>query len=278
MDPAVALARLDGAARRADLLAAGVTRWALDRALRDGEVTRYGSGCYRLPDAPRVVAAAAALRGRPTCVSALRLWGVSLVGVTDTRPHIAIPRSRGVSLTDPRVYGHVTLHRSRQLTGIRDVDAHDVLRDASRCLTREQLLIVADVLARQRLIEPRAIEAVDRATQGWLRTRVDARAESPPETLARLALVEAGHRVRIQEYFEHVGRVDILVGDGVVVEVDGSSYHADPVAFVRDRQRDRALTRLGFRVLRFAASEVLADPHVVVRCVETLVEPGSRWP
>ncbi|UPU87515.1 endonuclease domain-containing protein [Demequina sp. TMPB413] len=75
--------------------------------------------------------------------------------------------------------------------------------------------------------------------------------------------------------FDGIGRVDLMVGDAVVVEVDGRHYHSDPIAFVADRRRDRALQELGFRVLRFAASEVLSDPACVARAV--VAQLGGAW-
>jgi len=47
---------------------------------------------------------------------------------------------------------------------------------------------------------------------------------------------------------------------GVVVECDGFAYHAGKEAFIRDRKRDRLLHRHGYRVLRFAGTELHNDP------------------
>ena len=60
-----------------------------------------------------------------------------------------------------------------------------------------------------------------------------------------------------------VGEVDLLVGDRVVVEIDGFAHHSDRVAFQEDRRRDRELVAQGYVVLRFTAAEVLRDPALV---------------
>jgi very-short-patch-repair endonuclease len=52
------------------------------------------------------------------------------------------------------------------------------------------------------------------------------------------------------------------------IELDGYYYHADPERFRKDRQRDRALAAQGWRVVRFAGDEVLAN---VERCVEETI-------
>lgn len=107
-----------------------------------------------------------------------------------------------------------------------------------------------------------------------MRALASAGGQSPPETLARLSLVEAGYVPSEQVSFTNVGRVDLVINDCVVVEVDGRSYHSDPAAFVRDRRRDRVLTKDGFRILRFAASEVFADRFIVAREVAGVVGPA----
>ena len=49
------------------------------------------------------------------------------------------------------------------------------------------------------------------------------------------------------------------------IELDGYYFHADPEHFRKDRQRDRELSEQGWRVIRFAGDEIVAD---VERCVE----------
>lgn len=62
----------------------------------------------------------------------------------------------------------------------------------------------------------------------------------------------------------------------LVVEVDGAAIHTSPGARARDAVRDRALRRLGFRVLRVAERE-LGDASAVARRVHRgLVRPESR--
>jgi len=60
----------------------------------------------------------------------------------------------------------------------------------------------------------------------------------------------------------------------LVVELDGTSFHNDPLANARDRERDRILRREGYRVLRFDYPEVKDRPEVVVADVaKALQEP-----
>lgn len=66
-------------------------------------------------------------------------------------------------------------------------------------------------------------------------------------------------------------RLDVAVFVGphkFAVELDGHDWHErlkEQVA--RDKARDRALTMAGWRVLRFAGSEVWADPEIVATTI-----------
>lgn len=230
-----------------------------------------------MPDASDGSIAAAALRGVCTCVTALRGWGAPIMDRAPAGIHIAVPRNRGVTATDPRVGSTVVVHRGPALTGVAEADAAAVVFHASRCVRQETLLVAVDHLLHRRMLDPDQIRCVSPFLTRWLVEHADAGAESPPETLARLALRTRGFEVRTQVRFDGIGRVDLLVGDSVVVEVDGRAYHSDPVAFVADRQRDRALQALGFRVLRFAASEVLSEPGCVAQAVAAQLGERAAW-
>jgi very-short-patch-repair endonuclease len=55
--------------------------------------------------------------------------------------------------------------------------------------------------------------------------------------------------------------------EGLVVETDGWRYHRTRQAFERDRRRDAALTRAGYRTLRFTHRQVTADVRSVAQTV-----------
>lgn len=101
----------------------------------------------------------------------------------------------------------------------------------------------------------------------WIDRYTDGRAESILETLARVALVSARLRVEPQVVIDGVGRVDLLVGGRVIVELDGWEHHGTLSAFAADRRRDREAVARGFRVLRFTFSDVVGDPRGLVAAV-----------
>lgn len=105
----------------------------------------------------------------------------------------------------------------------------------------------------------------DERRRRWLRRMASGAAESPPETVARVAMVTAGLSVREQVAVSGVGRVDFVVEDSLVVEVDGWAFHGSRDAFEADRARDRLLLARAMPVMRFTAKQVRDDPCGMVR-------------
>lgn len=106
---------------------------------------------------------------------------------------------------------------------------------------------------------------------------IDARCESGLETKCLLRLRALGIKCRTQVYIGGVGRVDVLVGDRLVVETDGIAYHSgDDVK--RDRRRDLALHRLGYIVLRVDYGQVMNEWDMVEAVIRAYVSRDEhRW-
>ncbi len=97
----------------------------------------------------------------------------------------------------------------------------------------------------------------------WLRAHADPLAESPIETIARLSLATLNLKVTPQAELPGIGRVDFLVDNAVIVEMDGRAHHTDYGAFARDRERDRAAAALGFTVLRFTYEDAVTRSETI---------------
>lgn len=69
-------------------------------------------------------------------------------------------------------------------------------------------------------------------------------------------------------------RVDFLVDDWLVVEIDGAAYHSSPEAVARDQERDRVLQGRGYRVLRIPARVVFSNPGKAVADVRSARAAG----
>lgn len=105
-----------------------------------------------------------------------------------------------------------------------------------------------------------------------LPTLVDARSESPGESLLRLIATRAGIALEPQHVVRDasgvfVARCDFrLVGaERVLVEFDGKVKYDDRNALFAEKRREDALRRLGWSVLRFVWADLAAADAVVRR-------------
>ena len=96
--------------------------------------------------------------------------------------------------------------------------------------------------------------------------------ESPAESRLLDALVERANlipadgdrtlvgliKLEVQVHLENF-RVDFVVDDNLIIEVDGRAYHSDSDRFENDRYRDQALLLAGYRTLRFPAKQIFLN-------------------
>ncbi len=57
----------------------------------------------------------------------------------------------------------------------------------------------------------------------------------------------------------------------LVVEADGRAFHDNPVAFDRDRRRDRDLALGGYRVLRITWAQIDDEPEKTIATIRRLL-------
>ena len=104
-----------------------------------------------------------------------------------------------------------------------------------------------------------------------LRVLVDGRSEAGQESVLRCAFVAAGLRVRLQVWFDGIGRVDLVVEECLVVEADSRTAHDGWELHVRDRDRDIDLARRGFMSLRPGYHRTMFATADVVEAAQALV-------
>jgi Uncharacterized protein conserved in bacteria len=243
----------------------GIARDRISALVRSGELTRLRRGRYATAGADPMLVAAVAAGGRLSCVSALAragAWTMPGHGV-----HVRVSAGAAV-----RAQSHVGLHRTRERLGdSRLVDELETAYGlAMACLDLRAAIVVTDSVLNRRLLTPVVVErTLQRTPRGRaILRRADASAESGIETLARLALRRRNLRVRTQVLIPPVGRVDLLIGDRLILETDGREWHSD---FERDRARDRALTALGYIVLRASYRQVMHEWPLIEEQIAVLV-------
>ncbi|MCU1579148.1 MAG: hypothetical protein JWP19_1352 [Rhodoglobus sp.] len=258
----------DGLAATHELLSMGWTGRQLSRAVASGAAIRVRQGWYALPGTVEIAQQAARVGGRLTCVSGARMLGLA---VRDRYAlHVAVPphASRLRSRTDKsRRLGRstssgVVVHWSDVSTlGSRfSHSVLDCLLKMALCQSAEATIAAADSAIRLGLLKRGAWRQAIRVLPprlAALLAMADGVCESITESLARVRLRGLGIDPRLQVSIAGVGRVDMVIGERLVVELDGWAYHSDPERFEADRRRDARLSALGYRVLRFSYRQVM---------------------
>jgi very-short-patch-repair endonuclease len=260
---------LGGLAKTAELHTAGLGRTAIATAVSTGEIQRIRQAWYANPWLPADQSRAARVGGQLACSSAaasLGLWEPRV-----ERLHVCVePDAR--ALRAPGSYRSLLAQQQDVVvhwTGLDPAGTRTLvspsrcLRQIAACETPEVALIVAESALHRRRISRREWESVLASMPRRVR-RVLAAASGASESGSESAFVHRmariGVRVRQQVVIPGVGRVDGLIGERLVIELDSYRYHSDPAA---DRHRDALLSSLGYRVLRFMYSQVMfAWPEV----------------
>jgi very-short-patch-repair endonuclease len=102
--------------------------------------------------------------------------------------------------------------------------------------------------------------------------------ESVPEAVLFSMLLEYLPTQSLPVPQHEVGpyRLDFaFVESKVAIEVDGIEFHGNQDAFIADRKRTRFLESHGWRVIRFAAKEIL-DAETGSKCVEEIISESTK--
>ncbi|OYO18405.1 hypothetical protein CGZ93_15595 [Enemella dayhoffiae] len=278
MDVHQLLAANHGVLSAAQLRRVGVDHRETQDLVRRGVLSRvrrgwYRGGSYVSDPVLRAVRAGGAL----TCLPALKLAGLW------TPTHHQVHVRRPEALTGPLPKGVVDCRPSGRRPPVhRAVDPIGMsLLCAGRCRSTHEFVVLLDsALDKKKLTrtelehlladEPRAIR---RALQ-----HVD-RAESGTETLVRLRLRSRGIKLRPQAVIPGIGRVDLLVGERLVIEVDSYEHHSQGAGYEEDRPRDQQLLALGYLVIRVSYLQVLFRWAEAEASILTILRRGDHyWP
>jgi very-short-patch-repair endonuclease len=238
----------------AALIECGWTRHAIREAIGRGSIRRLSRGWYDAGGCSADELTALASGGRLGCLTGLRDHGVWVPPTT--HPHVITPRWQ-----DPAVNGvHHPLPRGAQWA--RNAPRYDVvecLRQVLRHHDVETSLIVLESACNLLLVSERTVaELVADCPKPVAEqlARFDGRAESGSETRVRQFLVRRGYLVRPQVRIPGVGRVDLLVGESLIVECDSHAHHTGETHYRADRSRDLHAAAQGYRVVRLTWEQV----------------------
>lgn len=242
----------------------------LGKALASGRLVRVARGWYADVRAPEQLLRAIRLGARAGCVSGAEFHGVWAPPGRDL--HCVVRRTTAF----PRPSPGVLFHRSREASwpNAPCYPLMDCLRQIIDSHSADTALACLESAVEQRLITQTDLETLIAGSTGR-RQRALALfrrgAGSGLETLARLHFQRAGVRVRTQVAIALVGTVDLLVGDSLIVEVDGRAYHDTTSQFEYDRHRDLAAESLGYTVVRLSYQQVIAEWDATRQLLDQLV-------
>jgi very-short-patch-repair endonuclease len=273
-----------------ELYGAGFSKPELKRAIGERRIVRVRQGWYARPGLHPDLLQAWRVGGRLSCISGARLHGL-WVPRSDIL-HLVVPPTSGrlrtrndsrirlSQLADPMVDIHwnTTPDRHSRLL----LDPLACLEDIARCQPVEFAIAAADSAIRAGLtVEDEWHSMIARRPEPCASelSHVDPRAGSGSESVFRVRLDRVHVAAVPQVYIAEVGWVDFLIGECLVIEVDGAEYHTDPERFEADRMRDARLSHLGFRVLRFSYEQVMFRwPEVELAVLSAIARGDHRHP
>jgi very-short-patch-repair endonuclease len=276
-----------------EVLLAQLGRRGATRALSEGVWHRVLRGAYTDQSPPfdleiRARAALLLLPADAYVADRCLLWlhGIDVLP-TQPRLEVVVPRDRVV----PRRAGIAARQASlppddrRLVRGVRCLRLARGVADLLRMLPLVEAVVVADAAQhagavtadhlRAELLRHARLAGIRQARQAVELS--SPLAESPPESRLRVALVLAGLSP-VPQYNVHdpggrwLARLDLAFPSAkVAVEYDGRAVHERPDVFTRDRQRQNALVRAGWIVLRYTAEDLRLRQSYVVAEVAAAV-------
>lgn len=272
MEPIGELQRRGGVARVGALREAGVSEYALRGAKSRGEIRTVRRGWVALPDADADVMGAIAQGVLLSCVTVAERRGL---WVPERSPiHVvAPPHAARVA-----VHSSVVVHWSAPVVPRPPDVIEDGLVNAlvliSRCQPFETALIIWESAMNKGLID-----------STWLRQFVlppAARrllecarpfADSGLETIFIHRLRWMGVRMLPQAWV-HGHRVDLLIGDRLVIQIDGATHTGRQRT--NDIAHDAQLTLRGYHVLRFSYEQIMERWSEVQSVIMEAVAQGRH--
>lgn len=256
---------------------AGYSVDAVRRAARDGGVEIVRRHWIVAGTPPETLIAAARAGARVACVSAARVRGWWMPAGIPSVLHLhRVPGSAATGLP-PEFSGRVHWTKPIAPTGRDSLleSVEDSLAHIALCVGREDALVIWEAAARAERLDPAALRRV-----AWpgpaareLAEDLGGLSDSGLETYVTTRIRGMGLRVRQQVVI--AGRpVDHLIGDRLVVQVDGWEYHSSSAQRSADIAHDAELRLRGYTVFRFSYAQIVHDWAGVERTIARAVAAG----
>lgn len=261
-----------GVAHSSEVRTAGYSDWTVRAAIEEGTLARVRRSWLISADCSPQRRAAAQAGGRITCVTAAREKGLWVPDAEKT--HVAVAPTASRNARDG-----LQVHWAQGPLPVARFSAEEpllnVLFHVARCLETTEAAAVWESALRAGSL---TLAQLRRTRWGALRPAqvlemVGALSDSGVETtFVRIALA-CGVEVRQQVIIDG-HRVDALIGERLVVQLDGFEFHSEAKARRRDLRQDAALTLRGYTVLRFDYQQVMFDARYVMETLMNAIAQG----
>lgn len=258
--------------------AAGYSAWTLRKALDRGILVRVRRGWVATPGADRFLVAAAHRGVVLTCVTQARRLGLWVLDAADEPKHHigADPRSSRATTAVGAVV-HWCRPAVPRAPGQLVDPIENVLTIMASCQPYENALAVWESAFRQRLVAREELARLDLGPAARrLLAEADDYSDSGLETFVVPRLRWLGLPLRRQIWIAG-HRVDLLIGDRLVVQIDGG--HHVGAQREADIEHDIQLMLLGYHVIRVGYRGVVDDwPRVQEQIMRAVAQGLHRAP
>lgn len=154
----------------------------------------------------------------------------------------------------------------------------NMLMHVAKCQPLDYAVAVFDSAVRKGTVHIDELRSLAKIHGGRFRRVVElttTESDSGIESITRVRLLRAGvsAQVKIDGH-----RVDLLIGERLVIQLDGKPHLTDPAQLARDRAQDRRLRRMGYTVLRYGYSEVVFGwPNVIDEIGRSMAQRLHIW-
>lgn len=261
------------AAVRAGFPPAVIRRWVASGRVRSIRRTWLAVGGQ---DDDRV--RAAEVGGRVACLSVARERGWWIPDGLDAPLHVSLSphgRSDGLAGFAGTAHWSVPITASDPALPVESIE--DALDHIAGCLSPEDAQAVWDSAMRRERLDADALRRVEWRTPAAraCADRATGLSDSGLESIFVFRLSAWG--VPLRQQLVLAGRpVDVLIGEWLVVQIDGHAFHSSSADRTRDLAHDAELRLRGYTVLRFSYAQVLHDWPAVARVISRVLATGAH--
>jgi very-short-patch-repair endonuclease len=251
-----------GIAHVDDALRAGFTRHRIRHAVASRLVRRIRRSWICIPQAPALLKRAASISGRVACVSAARhheLWTLADDDNSEVRDRAHLSVRPNASRFDA---GDAVVHWNSGPEAVSRFDLVEPVANAlvqiADCRPFDHAVATWESAIRRGHVRREFLERLPLRTEASRRVLTasselsDSGIESLPLARLRRIGVEPRQQVPLLGH-----RVDGLIGDRLVYQVDGYEFHRSSEQRRSDLAHDRTLVLAGYTVLRFDYADVV---------------------